>query len=120
MAQKYLVQVIDDLDGSELTGSDAEQVRFGLDGVAYVIDLSSSNAAGFRDTLRQYVDAARRADLATGTTRSRPSGGNSRKGVGGKRSDLDAVRAWANANDRPVSSRGRVPAAILGAYDATH
>jgi nucleoid-associated protein Lsr2 len=40
MAQKVQVLLVDDLDGSEAT----ETVTFGLDGVAYEIDLSSGNA----------------------------------------------------------------------------
>ena len=119
MAQKYLVQLIDDLDGTELDQTDAEQVTFSLDGVAYLIDLSTTNATALRDALRPYIDVARRTDTTTATRGSRTGGGD-RKPTGPKRSDLDQVRAWANANDRPVSSRGRIPAAILDAYDAAH
>lgn len=115
MAQKYLVQIVDDLDGAHLDQDDAEQVSFAIDGVSYVIDLSTSNAENLRDTLRRYTEAARRADTA-----ARATTGNTRKEAGTKRSDLDQVRAWANANDRPVSTRGRIPAAILDAYDAAH
>lgn len=61
MAQKYLVQIVDDLDGTQLDQSDAEQVSFAFDGVSYVIDLSTSNAENLRATLRRYTDAARRA-----------------------------------------------------------
>ena len=115
MAQKYLVQIVDDLDGTQLDQNDAEQVSFAIDGVSYVIDLSSGNAETLRDTLRRYTDAARRADTAARVTAS-----SSRKESGTKRTDLDQVRSWANANDRPVSTRGRIPAAILDAYDAAH
>jgi hypothetical protein len=117
MAQKYLVQIVDDLDGTQLDQNDAEQVSFAIDGVSYVIDLSTSNAENLRNTLRQYTDAARRADTA-----ARATGGSTRResGTSAKRTDLEQVRAWANANDRPVSTRGRIPATILEAYDAAH
>jgi nucleoid-associated protein Lsr2 len=111
MAQKYLVQVIDDLDGTELDRDDVEEVRFGLDGRAYVIDLSKVNAAGLRDALSRYTEAARRDQVAGRTSAaSKPSSG--------RRKDLDQVRQWANENGHPVSDRGRVPAAVLEAYDA--
>lgn len=43
MAQKVLVSLVDDLDGSEAE----ETVEFGLDGVSYQIDLSGENAEEF-------------------------------------------------------------------------
>lgn len=57
MAQKVLVSLVDDLDGSEAE----ETVEFGLDGVSYQIDLSGENAEELRDALAQYVEHARRA-----------------------------------------------------------
>ena len=45
MAQKVQVLLVDDIDGSEAT----ETVSFGLDGVAYEIDLSSGNAGQLRN-----------------------------------------------------------------------
>lgn len=114
MAQKYLVQVIDDLDGTELDRDDVEEVRFGLDGRAYAIDLSKANASALRDSLARYVDAARR-DQATGRI-SAPV----RSAAGSGRKDLDQVRRWANENGHTVSSRGRVPGSILEAYDSAH
>ncbi|MCU1383896.1 MAG: Lsr2-like protein, partial [Acidobacteria bacterium] len=45
MAQKHIVQLIDDLDGGEA----AETVTFSIDGTAYQIDLSTRNASKLRD-----------------------------------------------------------------------
>jgi len=47
MAQKVDVRFVDDLDGSEASGT----VSFALDGRAYEIDLSEENAAKLRDSL---------------------------------------------------------------------
>jgi hypothetical protein len=47
MAQKVNIILVDDLDG----GSADENVRFGLDGVSYEIDLSSAHAAELRSSL---------------------------------------------------------------------
>lgn len=112
VAQKYVVQVIDDLDGTELDAGDVEEVRFGLDGTAYVIDLSRDNAGTLRSTLTRYTDAARRDQVATRPTTTNP------RTTGSGRKDLDQVRQWANANGYTVSSRGRIPSAVLEAYDA--
>ena len=113
MAQKYVVQVIDDLDGTELDRDDAEEVHFGLEGRSYVMDLSKNNATKLRDTLSRYADAARR-DQVTGRAAS------STKSASGGRKDLDQVREWANTNGHTVSTRGRVPNSILQAYDSAH
>lgn len=113
MAQKYLIQVTDDLDGTELEPGDVEEVRFGLDGRAYVIDLSKANATALRDAFSRYADAARRDQAISRTPAAIKPGGGGRK-------DLDQVRQWANSNGHPVSSRGRVPGSVLTAYDAAH
>ena len=112
MAQKYVVQVIDDLDGTELNRDDVEEVHFGLEGRSYVIDLSKTNATKLRDTLGRYADAARR-DQVAGRVAPSPKSSAGRK-------DLYQVREWANTNGHPVSSRGRVPKTVLDAYDANH
>ncbi len=114
MAQKYVVQVIDDLDGTELAPDDVDQVHFGLDGTAYVIDLSTTNAATLRTTLARYADAARREQTTTRPT-SAPTAKTSRT-----RTDLPQVREWANSNGYTVSDRGRIPNTVLTAYDASH
>ena len=114
VTQKYVVQVIDDFDGSELAGDDAESVHFGLDGSAYVIDLSKGNADRLRETFARYTDAARRDQAAGRSQGSKRS--SSPRAVG--RKDLEQVRAWANEHGHAVSARGRVPNAVLEAYDA--
>jgi hypothetical protein len=107
MAQKVNVLLVDDLDGQSAA---SETVRFGLDGRDLELDLSAENAAEMRETLRKYVDAARKT-------------GSSRQGRASSRrtaTDVDskAVRAWAAANGRVVSSRGRIPAEVVEAYRA--
>ena len=62
MAQKVQVILVDDMDG----GSADETVSFSLDGVSYEIDLSTKNAAAFRDSLAQYVGTARKVGGRSG------------------------------------------------------
>ena len=97
MAQKTVRT--DDLDNS----SDAQTVRFSLDGKAYEIDLSPSNDAAFREALKPYVTAARRI------------GGAARKSTPSSAAALQAVRTWARDNGHEISDRGRVPTHIVEA-----
>jgi len=76
VAQKVLVEILDDIDGSTA----AQTVQFGLDGVTYEIDLSDENATALRDELARYIGAGRRIGgrkvrVATGqsTTLMRPA-----------------------------------------------
>ncbi len=111
MAQKVLVSLVDDLDGSEAE----ETVQFGLDGVSYEIDLSTENAEELRDALAQYVEHARRAG-----GRKRPQARSSAKAparsVAADREQNQAIRVWARKNGYEVSDRGRIPSEVVEAY----
>lgn len=112
MAQKVMVALVDDLDGSEAD----ESVKFALDGVAYEIDLSAKNAAKLRNSLETYVQAARR----TGGRAARGRGRSSRSSSGGaassRKPETAEIRAWAKAQGYDVSDRGRIPADVIDAY----
>lgn len=58
VAQRVEVVRVDDLDGSAASGS----IRFGIDGQAYEIDLSTANAARLRQILAPFIAAARRSE----------------------------------------------------------
>jgi hypothetical protein len=103
-----IVTLTDDLDGSKADRT----VAFGYDGVSYEIDLSKKNATALEKALAPYIAAARKVP-SRGGRRNRGS-------ASGRRPDLTAVREWARANGHEISHRGRVPAAILEAYDAAH
>lgn len=109
MARKIITQLVDDLDGTVLDAGEGETVQFAVDGKAYEIDLSASNADGLRDALSVYIEAARR----TGT-RSARGASPTRRSRGG----LDDIRAWARENGFTVSDRGRIPATVEAAYNA--
>ncbi|MDX6584775.1 MAG: hypothetical protein QOI10_3959 [Solirubrobacterales bacterium] len=106
MAQQVIVQFVDDLDGSVASGT----VNFALDGKDYDIDLSDENAAKLRDALALFVGAARRSG-----GRRRPAQGGQRPTANRER--IAAVRAWARENGHKVAERGRIPAAVLEAYE---
>ncbi|WP_156758636.1 histone-like nucleoid-structuring protein Lsr2 [Actinokineospora pegani] len=114
MAQKTIVQLFDDLDGSP--GEDIRPIEFSLDGVHYEIDLSERNASRLREELAEFVNAARR----TGGRVRR--GGAPAKGVGEARSkeQTRAIRDWARQNGHDISERGRIPSAVVEAFEAAH
>jgi hypothetical protein len=109
MAQKVLVQLVDDLDGT--SAEDIATVQFGLDGVTYEIDLSDTNAERLRDSLQEFVDSARR------------TGGRVKRGVRpaqpGKASgsgEAGQIREWALENGFELAGRGRIPSHVVEAY----
>ena len=112
MAQKHIVQLIDDLDD----GTADETVSFSVDGAAYEIDLSASNAAKLRDSLAPYVANARRA--GRGGVRTSSPTASSPKRARNDREQTHAVREWARKNGHSIGEKGRIPARILDAYNA--
>jgi len=115
MAQKYIVQLVDDLTQEPIDEGAGESVRFSLDGVGYTIDLTTEHADELRNALAPYVSKARKGDSAPRAT-SRSNGSASRAPKG----DLKAIREWASSNGYKVSSRGRIPAEVQNAYNAAH
>lgn len=109
VAQKVTVALIDDLDG----GPAAETVAFSLDGKTYEIDVSASNADRLRDTLNQFIAAARRP-----TARQRTSGTASAAAARPSvdREQNQAIRDWARGRGMKISARGRIPTDVLEAY----
>lgn len=105
MATRTVIELIDDLDGSEAT----ETVRFALDGSEYEIDLAGQNADELRGVLARFVQAGRKA------------AGNSTKPALAVRQlvDTKAVRAWAAENGIEINSRGRVRDDVVQRYLAS-
>ncbi|WP_410597896.1 histone-like nucleoid-structuring protein Lsr2 [Amycolatopsis sp. lyj-23] len=109
MAQKVLVEILDDIDGSAAT----QTVQFGLDGVTYEIDLSDDNAAALRDELARYIGAGRRI----GGRKVRVATGQSTTTNASDRERNQQIRAWANANGYEVSERGRLSSEVVSAFE---
>ena len=107
MAQKVHITLEDDLDGGEAT----ETVSFGLDGRTYEIDLNDKNAQALRDSLARYVAAGRRSggSRATAAKRRTQVGPSARE-----------IRDWARSNGQKVPDRGRIPADVREAFEASH
>ncbi len=115
MAKQTVIQMTDDLDGSEATQS----IEFSVRGKSYTIDLSDSNAADFDDALAPYIAAAEKSGGAQPARASARRAGAPRQRASG---DVDPkqVRAWAEANGVAVSPRGRIKANIVEQYRAAN
>lgn len=109
MAQKVLVQLVDDLDGT--SSLDVTTVLFGLDGVTYEIDLTESNAEQLRERLAEYLESARRVGgrVKRGT---RPGAGSKSANA----SEAGQIREWAQENGFELAGRGRIPSHVVDAY----
>jgi Lsr2 len=117
MAQKVDVKFVDDLDGSEAAGT----VSFALDGRTYEIDLSDDNATRLRDSLATFVAAARRSGTSARRGRTpRGAGEVASAPARSSREETAAIRTWARENGHEVSERGRIPKAVVQAYQAAH
>ena len=113
MAQRTQVILIDDLDG----GTADETVRFGLDGVSYVVDLSNKHASALRDALAKYVSAARKEGRAAAVSANRPAG-RARGTATAAREQNREMREWLKRQGHDVSERGRIKQELVDLYHA--
>lgn len=138
MARETMVIITDDLDGSK----SAETLSYGLDGISYEIDLSAANAKRFRKMFHEFVDASRPADSETvavetvvAAAPAENSAPRAKRGRPAKKAtaarkkvpaavtdgpDPSEVRAWAEANNKQVSKRGRLNADLISEFAAAH
>ncbi|HEY3606160.1 MAG TPA: Lsr2 family protein [Pseudonocardiaceae bacterium] len=116
MAQKTIVQLIDDLDGT--SSETIETITFGLDGVVYEIDLSDDNAEKLRDNLAEFISSARRTGGRAKRGAATSAAAGAANGSGRSREQTQAIREWARKNGHEISERGRIPATIIEAFEA--
>lgn len=114
MAKVQTVQVIDDIDGKVL--DKYETVRWGIDGKEYEFDTSTKHAQQFRDAVSKYLDVSRSTSGARGVAPKKRAA----VAVTRAKEQTQAIRAWAIKNGYEVSSRGRIPADVLEAFEAAH
>jgi hypothetical protein len=92
-------------------------VRFGLDGVEFEVDLEPAEAVRLREFLGRYAVRARSVlrEAEPVARQVRPSPVRSLDVE-----ELRAVRVWARGRGFSVSDRGRLPEAVLSAYEEAH
>lgn len=114
MAKQIRELFIDDIDGSEATGT----TRFAIDGDGFEIDLSDGNRDKLEKALAPFITKARAVRSDRHPMRRRARGTGSARSVDREKSA--AIRAWAKAQGLPVSERGRIAQSVVDQYDATH
>lgn len=139
MAKKQVVSYsyTCDVCGDEIPDSDADGAsrKVSWDGADYVLDVCAKHGTALSDVLEQlkgFVDLSHRAGarrgrrpasaastVATRSPRPRRAAAAAAGASSPKRSDLASIRSWAQANGHSVGDRGRIPAAIIAAYDAS-
>jgi hypothetical protein len=115
MAKRIQEIFIDDLDGSPMESENI--VKFGLDGVAYEIDLGETNEEALRKALSPFITKAR-AVKRERAGRGRPGAVGSARALSREKSA--EIRQWARTQGLPVSERGRIAATVVEKYEAAH
>ena len=106
MATQTMTKLVDDLDGSTAERT----VTLAWDGHTFEIDLSKKNIAALDNALKPYITAARKIRGNAGRSASRRGSA--------KRAGMPDIREWARANGHEISDRGRIPVAVVQAYEA--
>lgn len=133
MAKTLIVKITCDRCRAEGKGDEVpgeESVSFAYDGYTYGLDLCAEHAAEFHDTVqalisvateRERLGAALRRPRAVGAGGAAPAAAAAPAKAPARRDreQLQAIRDWANANGYKVSNRGRIPAEIEEAYQAS-
>lgn len=118
MAERVIRQLIDDIDGSEIADGKGESIEFSIRGERYRIDLSAQNVTKFDKALSPYLKAATKVSASRSSARKPATKRSGRSRT--PRVQLSQVREWASENGYEVSSRGRIAADIVEAYEAAH
>lgn len=121
MATKTIQIVQDDIDGSE----NAQTYAFTWDGTSYEIDLSEDHAAELSESLRPWIEHARRtrgnSRGASGRRAAAPSPSHPLSGrtqsVTDKGLSSKVIRAWAHEHGVQVPDRGRIPESVIQQYE---
>ena len=110
----------------------AQTVTFGYEGYDYSLDLCKEHSDDFHNTVQGLISwssdrtrsgAARRGrrPASVDEASSSAGGASSSNRSSADRERLKAIREWARQNGSPdLGDRGRIPQAIVAAYDAAH
>lgn len=118
MAKQVYVQLVDDLDDKVIPDGTGEHITFTVNGVEYEIDLNDKNAKEFHRKLDYYIEHGTR--IGGRKTRRSTTSNNAAPSQKRDAAQTKAIREWAQSNGYEVSSRGRIPAEVEGAFNAAH
>ncbi|WP_090363307.1 histone-like nucleoid-structuring protein Lsr2 [Mycolicibacterium fluoranthenivorans] len=140
MGKIVTIEYVDDLEGGSISAESVDTVEFSYRGQDYALVLTKRNGAQFDKDISRYITAAKRAQsrearaarqtaksarrakdpTSTPTTRRKTSPRKNAAPAASGPERTRAIRQWAADNGHTISTRGRIPAAILQAYDAAH
>lgn len=107
MAEIFIRQLIDDLDGKPIDTGLGHEVTFSYQGADYRIDLRPANADKIEAAFAPYIKVAEKVSTA-GKSRVKTSTATKSSGSGRSAEQLKAIRDWAGKNGFDVSPRGLV------------
>lgn len=110
------VITVDDIDGYD--GDDVAKRDFEIAGVTYTIDLGDANLKKLHDTLAALAPFLEKATLVKAAGRPRKSGSDAPPRLQGYTNT--EVRAWANAEEIAVSSRGKIADDVYERFVEAH
>jgi hypothetical protein len=133
MAKTLIVQLTCDRckaeRGENVDG--AQTVTFGYDGYDYSLDLCQEHSDDFHNTVQGLISwSSDRTRSGAGRRARRGAAADDGGGANGAtpaarstadRDRLKSIREWARSNGYPdLGDRGRIPQAIVSAYEAAH
>lgn len=120
MAEVFIRQLIDDLDGKPIDTGLGYEVTFSYQGTDYRIDLRPTNADKIGAVFAPYIEAAEKVSSAGKPRTKTSTEARASSGSGRSVEQLKSIRDWASKNGLDVSPRGRIKAEVIDAFDAAH
>lgn len=139
MGKIVTIEYVDDLEGTSIDAESVDTVDFSYRGQDYTLVLTKKNGAQFDKDVSRYITAAKKSQTRDARAAHKPAkpaprkantpiSSTRRKTSPRKRAEAAisgpertrAIRQWAADNGHTVSTRGRMPAAVMQAYDAAH
>jgi Lsr2 len=118
VAERIVRQLIDDIDKTEIPEGKGERIEFSFRGATYRIDLNDTNVAKLEKALAPYIESATKVGPSNGRRRGAKKVSRTTSPPRGE--ENARIRKWAATHGHIVSARGRIPAAVVEAYQTAH
>lgn len=119
MAEIFIRQLIDDLDGKPIDTGLGHDITFSYQGTDYRIDLRPTNTDKIEAVFAPYIKVAEKV-LSASKARAQTPTAIKKLGSGRSAKQLKAIREWAGKNGFDVGAKGRIKAELIDAFDAAH
>ena len=111
MAQRVSVSYACDYDDKEIPAGQQRNIKFGIDGQEYEIDLCARHGERLSEVVAKFTEHARKATGREPKRRRRTTANRQRSAE---------IRAWAKNSGIEVSDRGRIPGHVLVGFESSH